>query len=110
MSHLRCLPHEAGNLAPTEDFIQWLCSTGAIIFESLFSEFIQPSSFGISVNLLVPKLLAQFLKPVGDFMDLLRLQFLDGRFDFLNRAHVTTLIQPLPPCNGLFSTRSSFRT
>jgi hypothetical protein len=107
MSHLRCLPHEAGNLAPTEDFIQWLCSTGAKIFESLFSEFIQPSGPGIGVNLLVPKLLAQFLKPVGNFMDLLRLQFLNGRFDFLNRARSSTLIQPLPHRNGLFSTRSS---
>jgi len=86
-----------------ENLIQRLAATGQIVLLGLFHQFVQPSSLGISVNLLVPKLLAQFLKPVGDFMNLLRLQFLDGRFDFLNRAHGTTLIQPKPPCNGLFS-------
>ena len=54
-----------------------------------------------------PKSLAQFLKPVGDFMDFLRLQLLDGRLDFLNRAHGATLIQSVPPRNGLFAPRSS---
>jgi hypothetical protein len=47
-----------------------------------------------------------YQQPVGDLMDFLPLQLLDGRSDFLNRARDTTLIQTPPPRNGLFVPRN----
>ncbi|MGA9452217.1 MAG: hypothetical protein WBW41_12835 [Verrucomicrobiia bacterium] len=89
-----------------EDFVQWFAATRQIVLLGLFHQFVQPPGFGVGVNLLVPKLLAKFLKPVGDFMDFLRLQFLNGRFDFLHCAHGVTLIQPMPLCTGRFYAQS----
>ena len=64
-----------------------------VIFKSLFSKFVQPSGFGVGVNLLIPKLLAQFVQQMPDRADFLRLQIFDGRLDFSNRAHGKSLIQ-----------------
>jgi len=74
---------------PVNRVLKRLGATSAKFFESFFCELVQSPGLYIGINLLVPQFLAQFLQPVGYLANLLRLQLLDGGFDFLNRVQVS---------------------
>jgi hypothetical protein len=59
----------------------------AVIGFGLTDKTVKLASFGVGSDLLIPEFLAKRQEPLGHSVHFARLEFTDGRFDFLNRAH-----------------------
>src|SRR5438105_6723697 len=75
------------NSGVVNDFIQWLHSAGAVMIESFFGQFVEPTRGNIVINLLVPPLVEILLKPGSDSTRVLKRHFAQGIFNFCDCAH-----------------------